>query len=105
MAKIRDHYWIPKQRQLVKRVRNYCWGCKRFRVQSYENPPPGNLPTTRTQGTTPLEVLGVELEDVVLDVEVALNDRPLSYLEDDIELPVLTPATMLNVNSSQLAPS
>ena len=43
-----------------------------------------------------------ELENVVLDVEVALNDRPLSYLEDDIELPVLTPATMLGINPSQL---
>ena len=25
-----------------------------------------------------------ELEDVVLDVEVALNNRPLSYIEDDV---------------------
>ena len=32
-----------------------------------------------------------ELEEVVLDVEVALNNRPLGYLEDDVELPVLTP--------------
>ena len=60
MAKVRDLYWVPKLRQLVKRVRSDCWGCKRFRVQSYENPPPGNLPTTRTQGTTPFEVLGVD---------------------------------------------
>ena len=235
MAKVRDLYWVPKLRQLVKRVRSDCWGCKRFRVQSYENPPPGNLPTTRTQGTTPFEVLGVdfagpiryrtkgknskkaylvlygcsltravhlevlqslepndfldslkrfiarrgrprliysdngatfkaaekwlkrvqhdeqfnyfltertiewkfnlcrapwwggqyerliglfkrafhksigngilsfkELENVVLDVEVALNDRPLSYLEDDIELPALTLATMLSINPSRL---
>ncbi len=43
-----------------------------------------------------------ELEDVLLDVEVALNDRPLSYLEDDIELPVLTPNSMLNVNPGQV---
>ena len=41
-----------------------------------------------------------ELKDIVLDVEVALNDRPLSYLEDDVELPVLTPARMLNINPS-----
>ena len=41
MAKIREHYyWIPKLRQLVKRVRTECWGCKRFRAQSYERPPP-----------------------------------------------------------------
>ena len=29
-----------------------------------------------------------ELEEVLLDVEVALNNRPLSYLEDDAQLPV-----------------
>jgi hypothetical protein len=43
-----------------------------------------------------------ELEDVVLDVEVALNDRPLSYVEDDIELPVLTPNSMLNINPGRV---
>lgn len=36
-----------------------------------------------------------ELQDVMLDVEVALNNRPLSYIEDDIQLPVLTPNTFL----------
>lgn len=34
-----------------------------------------------------------ELCEIVLDVEVALNNRPLSYLEEDIQLPVLTPAS------------
>ena len=43
-----------------------------------------------------------ELEEVVLDVEVALNNRPLSYLEEDIQLPVLTPNSMLHINSSHL---
>ena len=31
-----------------------------------------------------------ELQDVLLDVEVALNNRPLSYVED-LQLPLLTP--------------
>ena len=60
MGKVRSQYWVPKLLQLVKRVRSDCWGCKRFRVQSYENPHPGNLAITRTQGTTPFEVLGVD---------------------------------------------
>ena len=41
-----------------------------------------------------------ELAEVVLDVEVALNNRPLTYLEDDVQLPVLTPWSMLNINPS-----
>ena len=40
--------------------------------------------------------------DVVLDVEVALNDRPLNFLEDDVELPVLTPSSMLNINPNRI---
>ncbi len=32
-----------------------------------------------------------ELEEVVVDVETVLNNPPLSYVEDEIELPVLTP--------------
>ncbi|XP_028410372.1 uncharacterized protein LOC114532993 [Dendronephthya gigantea] len=32
-----------------------------------------------------------ELEEVILDIEVALNNRPLSYVEDDAQLPLLTP--------------
>lgn len=43
-----------------------------------------------------------ELDEVILDIEVALNNRPLSFLEDDVELLVITPNTMLNINPSIL---
>ena len=36
-----------------------------------------------------------ELEEVQLDVEITLNDRPLSYVEDDVALPILTPNSMM----------
>ena len=36
-----------------------------------------------------------ELEEVLIDVELCLNNRPLSYVEDDIDFPVLTPNTMM----------
>ena len=36
-----------------------------------------------------------ELSEVLLDVETQVNRRPLSYVEDDVELPILTPATFL----------
>ena len=211
-----------------------CWGCKRFRAKAFEAPPPGLLPSTRTQGSTPFEVLGVDfagpiryqkgksekksylalfacslcravhlellksleatefirclkrfiaprgrpriiysdngstfkatqkwlkkvqnderlnaklaehatewrfnisrapwwgeqverlvglfkrsfhktigngtltfegLEEVVLDIETALNGCPLNYLEDDVELPVLTPHSLMHINPSYL---
>ena len=43
-----------------------------------------------------------ELEEVVLDVEVALNNRLLNYLEDDVQLPVLTLNSMLHSNPKHL---
>ena len=36
-----------------------------------------------------------ELSEVILDVEVQINRRPLSYVEDDVQLPVLTPSSFL----------
>ena len=32
-----------------------------------------------------------ELQDVLLEVEVTMNNRPLSYVEEDIQSPILTP--------------
>ena len=35
-----------------------------------------------------------ELQDVLLDVEVTMNNRPLSYVEEDIQSPILTPSLL-----------
>ena len=39
-----------------------------------------------------------ELKEVLLDIEIALNGRPLSYVEDDVHLPTLTRNSMLFVD-------
>ena len=36
-----------------------------------------------------------ELPEVLLDVEITLNNRPLSYVDDDVQMPLLTPNAML----------
>ena len=41
-----------------------------------------------------------ELEEVSIDVDVILNNRPLNYVGDDLELPILTPNSMLFLNSN-----
>ena len=38
-----------------------------------------------------------ELEEVLLDIEIAINNRPLCYLEDDVQMQVLTPNSMLHI--------
>ena len=60
MAKVRETFWIPRLRRMVKRVVKRCAGCKRFQAVAFANPPVGPLPDDRTKGTTPFEVIGVD---------------------------------------------
>ena len=60
MARVCARYWIPKLRQLTKKVRKSCHGCKKFQASAYAASLPGNLPATRTQGTNPYQVIGVD---------------------------------------------
>ena len=60
IAKIREKYWIPPLRRLTKRVINECPGCKRFQVTALANPPTGNLPKKRTEGSVPFKSIGVD---------------------------------------------
>ena len=43
-----------------------------------------------------------ELSEVILDVKIQINRRPLSYMEDDIQLPTLTHSTYLFQRSNLL---
>ena len=36
-----------------------------------------------------------ELEEIVLDIEINLNNRPLTYVDNDTELPILTPNSLI----------
>ena len=59
MSKVRDQFWIPKLRSIVKRVQKECHGCKRFQVASLPAPPQDNLPKERSEGTIPFDIIGV----------------------------------------------
>ena len=60
MAKVRERYWVPRLRRLVKKIRKSCYGCKRWRIKAYQAPPPGNLPDNRTKGSAPYQVVGID---------------------------------------------
>ena len=53
-------HWIPRLRRLVNAVRSDCWGCKRFQAIAAKTPKAGYLPTNRTTGQTPFEVVGID---------------------------------------------
>ena len=60
MAKVRERFWVPRLRQMVKQIRRKCNGCKRFQAKAFAVPPPGKLPKTRTEGNVPFQVVGVD---------------------------------------------
>ncbi len=60
MAEVREKYWIPRLRKLTKKVVKSCWGCKRFQAVAQATPPPGLLPTERTEGSGAFQIIGVD---------------------------------------------
>ena len=43
-----------------KEVIRGCYGCKKFKVTAFSNPPSGKLPTDRTEGSGPFQVIGLD---------------------------------------------
>ena len=43
-----------------------------------------------------------ELQDVLLDIQTELNNRPLTHCEDDVQLHVLTPNLMISGKANYL---
>ena len=37
-----------------------------------------------------------EMQEVMLDIKINMNNRPLTYIDDDIEQPILTPNALLH---------
>ena len=80
MAAVRETYWIPKLRKLVKSVRGSCWGCKRFTAVPIVKPPPGNLPTDRTWSSIPSHRNGLRRSDSLPDGQLARRKELLPHL-------------------------
>ena len=47
----------------------------------------------RTTGKA--QLTWAELEEVLLGFEIILNNRPLNYIEEDIDYPILTPNSLI----------
>ena len=60
MARVRAHYWVPRLRQLTRKVVKRCFGRRRFQAKAIVQPPPGLLPLDRSDGTRPFQTIGVD---------------------------------------------
>ena len=79
MAAVRETYWVPTLRQLVKAIRSKCWGCKRFTATPVVKPMPGKLPRDRTTGGAAFEVIGTDFAGPICYRDTNKRERK-SYL-------------------------
>ena len=59
MALLREKYWIPRIRDVVKTVIHHCLTCYRFKVKASQQLM-GQLPSTRIQPARPFTTTGVD---------------------------------------------
>ena len=60
LAAIRQRFWIPKARQLLKNVLRKCVICRKQGGKPYTVPDPPPLPTWRLENSPPFTVTGVD---------------------------------------------
>ena len=60
MTNVREKFWVPRLRKLVKKTVKNCSECKHFQAVALKNPPTAPLPSERTEGTKPFNVIGVD---------------------------------------------
>ena len=66
MSSVREKFWIPRLRVLVKKVVYRCNLCKRYRVKPLSPPKTAKLPSYRTEKVEPFAVTGVDFAGPML---------------------------------------
>ena len=62
---VRDQNYIPKLRQLTKRINRNCYGGKRYQIKPYDTPPLG-LTKDRTTGFRAFHVIGLDFAGPIM---------------------------------------
>lgn len=65
LGDLREFYWVPKGRPVVKSSISKCLLCRLFRAQTYSLPGPASLPDYRVHYTRPFEVSGVDFTGAI----------------------------------------
>ena len=60
LAELRSRFWVPKGRQLVKRVISRCVLCKKTEGRPFTQPPTPSLPEFRVRPAPPFSKVGVD---------------------------------------------
>jgi hypothetical protein len=79
MSKVREKFWIPKLRSIVKSVIHKCNLCKRYRVKPMDPPTTAPLPNFRTEFAEPFTTTGVDFAGP-LYYKIGKNETRKAYV-------------------------
>ena len=60
LVELRSRYWVPRGRQVVKRILSECATCRKFTGKPYSTPPTAALPGFRVKEVPPFSSVGVD---------------------------------------------
>ena len=60
LAELRSRFWVPKGRQVVKKVLSQCVVCKKLEGMSFTKQPVSSLPEFRVRPSPPFSKVGVD---------------------------------------------
>ena len=66
MTAIRENYLIPRLQQIAKRVIRKCFACKRFYTKAFGTQQQGIIPSNRTTGIRPFQVVGTNISGPII---------------------------------------
>ena len=85
LVELRTEYWIPKGRQLVKKILHHCVTCKKLGGAPFRPQPSANLPKTRVTGNPAFTHVGVDFAGPLFMKNHWRHEKPD---EESIHLPI-----------------
>ncbi|EPB72938.1 Pao retrotransposon peptidase [Ancylostoma ceylanicum] len=82
IATVREQYWIPRLRQLVRHIVHHCILCRRFNGLPYRYPDSVNLPPRRVQRSRPFQHIGLDFFDLPPILEQDIPSKTANILAD-----------------------
>ena len=79
LAELRSRYWVPRGRQVVKRILSECVACRKFSAKPFSTPPTAALPDFRVKEAPPFSRVGVDFGQGLHCVIFMLRDKSSAF--------------------------
>ena len=66
LACLRETYWLPKGRQIIKQLISRCFTCRYLQTKTHKYPGPPVLPAYRVNHSTPFAAVGVDYSGYIM---------------------------------------